>query len=418
MTPSRPTLTLVLLALGAVGCERGAAGPSAPSHDHQPGAPAKPAPTPPPPAAGDHAAHGAGPAASGAASGAPPAAPELPGYAAVDVAPARQQLLGITTLPVRRERIEKKIRTLGVVQADETRTSHVHVKFEGFIEQIYVNYTGRLVRKGQPLFKVYSRDLLAAQQEYLASRAATARTPSGIDPSVRAAGDQLANAARDRLRLFDVPASALAQIERTGEAQRAITITSPQNGTVIEKQALEGLAVTPMTPLYVIADLSRVWVLADIYERDTAQVQLGQSATLRLEGLPGRTFEGKTTFVSPVVDQTTRTTKVRFEFPNREGALRPGMYATVDLSAAVGEGLAVPSDAVIDTGERKIVFVARGQGRFEPRAIVTGLAFDGKYEVLEGLAQDEAIAASGQFLLDSESRIRGARTGGPGHGAH
>jgi Cu(I)/Ag(I) efflux system membrane fusion protein len=374
----------------------------------------------PPPAAGGHAAHGAGAAAAGAgaASGAPPAAPELPGYAAVEVSSDRQQLLGITTLTVRRQRIEKKIRTVGVVQADETRTSHVHVKFEGFIEQIYVNYTGRLVRKGQPLFKVYSRDLLAAQQEYLASRAAAARTPSGIDPSVRAAGDQLASAARDRLRLFDVPASALAQIERSGEAQRAITITSPRSGTVIEKQAIEGLAVTPMTPLYVIADLSRVWVLADVYERDTAQVQLGQPATLQLEGLPGRTFEGKVTFVSPVVDQTTRTTKVRFEFPNREGALRPGMYATVDLSAAVGEGLAVPSDAVIDTGERKIVFVARGQGRFEPRAIVTGLAFDGKYEVLEGLAQGESIAASGQFLLDSESRIRGARTGGPAHGGH
>ena len=389
MTPRRRIPALLSLALGAVGCERGEIPPPAPSHDHQAGA---------------------------SATRAPPAAPELPGYAAVEVAPARQQLLGITTLLVQRERIEKKIRTVGVVQADETRTSHVHVKFEGFIEQIYVNYTGRVVRKGQPLFKVYSRELLAAQQEYLASRAATARNPSSVDPSVRAAGDQLADAARDRLRLFDVPASALAQIERSGEAQRAITITSPQNGTVIEKQALEGLAVTPMTPLYVIADLSRVWVIADIYERDTAQVEIGQPATLRLEALPGRSFEGKTTFVSPVVDQTTRTTKVRFEFRNREGALRPGMYATVDLSVAVGEGLAVPSDAVIDTGERKIVFVATGQGRFEPRAIVTGLAFDGKYEVLEGLAQGEAIAASGQFLLDSESRIRGARSGGPAHG--
>jgi Cu(I)/Ag(I) efflux system membrane fusion protein len=341
----------------------------------------------------------------------------LPGYATVEVAPARQQLLGITTAPVARERIERRIRTVGVVQADETRTSHVHVKFEGFIERIYVNYTGRRVRKGQPLFQIFSRDLLAAQQEYLASRAALARVPAGTDASVRGAAAQLAAASRDRLRLFDVPPAVLAQIERSGTAQRAITIVSPQDGTVLEKQAIEGLAVTPMTHLYIIADLSKLWVLADVYERDMAQVATGRQATLRLDALPGRTFAGAVAFVSPVVDQTTRTAKVRFEFPNAEGLLRPGMYATVELSGTPSDGLVVPSDAVIDTGERKVVFLATGGGRFEPRAIVTGLAFDGRYEVTAGLDEGDVIATSGQFLLDSESRIRGARTGKqPGHG--
>ena len=414
-----PPHTIVLVLLAAIGCRRDGEPPAVPppAHDHQPVAPPKP--PDPDPAGGGHAAHWGAPAAPPAASAKPVTAPELPGYAVVEIAPGRQQLLAITTLPVGRERIEKRIRTVGVVQTDETRTSHVHLKFEGFIEQVFVNYTGRLVRKGQPLFKVFSRELLAAQQEYLASRAAAARVPPGAEPSVRAASDQLAAAARDRLRLFDVPPAVIAQIERAGEAQRAITITAPRDGTVLEKQALEGLAVTPMTHLYVIADLSKVWVLADIYERDMAQVKLGESAALRLDALPGRTFEGKVTFVSPVVDQTTRTAKVRFEFPNPNGALRPGMYATVELGTDVGEGIAVPSDAIVDTGERKIVFVATGGGRFEPRAIVTGIAFDGKYQVVEGLAAGEAIAASGQFLLDSESRIRGARTRPPGHsGGH
>lgn len=396
-----------------LGCNGGKKDTPAPAHNkHQ--APAAEAPAAPP---GAHAGHGA-PVTAPPGTQPPADSATPPGFAAVEVEPARQQLLGIRTAPVAREPIEKKVRTVGIVQIDETRTTHVHVKFEGFIEDIYVNYTGRLVRKGQPLLKIYSRDLLAAQQEYLASRAAMGRIPPGAEPSVRAAAEQLVAAARDRLRLFDVPPGVLAQIERTGTAQRAITIVSPQTGTVIEKQALEGIAVSPMTPLYVIADLSRVWVLADIYERDMASASIGRRATLRLEALPGRTFEGAVTFVSPVVDQTTRTVKVRFEFPNDRGLLRPGMYATVEMAAAVGDGLVVASDAIVDTGERKIVFVARGGGTFEPRAITTGVAFDDKYEVLEGLREGEMIAVSGQFLLDSESRIRGGRAGAPKHGAH
>jgi membrane fusion protein, copper/silver efflux system len=345
---------------------------------------------------------------------------DLPtGYAPVEVDESRQQLLGIKTIVVGQKPIEKIIRTVGIVATDETRTSHVHVKFDGFIEEVFVNYTGRTVKKGQPLLRIFSRDLLAAQQEYLASRSAARRTGAGADAAA-AAAEQLVSAARERLRLFDVPEGLLRKIERTGVAERAITILAPHTGTVIEKQALAGLAVTPMAHLYVIADLSQVWVVADIYERDLAQVKVGQKANLRLDAMPGRAFEGAVTFVSPVVDQNTRTVKVRFEFANPDGALRPGMYATVEIKAGEGEGLVIPADSVIDTGERKIVFVARGKGRFEPRAVVTGVAVGDDYEVREGLAAGEAIAASGQFLLDSESRIRGARTGGgtPAHGGH
>jgi membrane fusion protein, copper/silver efflux system len=342
-----------------------------------------------------------------------------PGYASVDVDLVRQQLIGIKTAPVTRLPFAKQIRTVGVVQADETRTTHVHVKFEGFIEEIYANFIGRPVRKGQPLFKIFSRDLLAAEQEYLSSRAALAHIPAASSEAVRSSTQQLVSASRERLRLFDVPTTALNEMERTGIAPRAITVPSPQTGTVIEKQAIEGLAVTPMMHLYVIADLSRVWVMADVYERDLARVETGQKAKMRIEAIPGRTFEGTVTFVSPTVDQATRTVKVRFEFPNREGTLRPGMYATVEIATPAGAGLVVGSDSVIDTGERKIVFVARGDGRFDPRPIVTGAAFDGQYEVVDGLHEGEVIATTGQFLLDSESRIRGARTGAaPAHGGH
>jgi len=343
-----------------------------------------------------------------------------PGYAPVTVDRGRQQLLGIQTTTLSTQALAKTIRTVGLVQTDETRTAHVHVKFEGFIEEMYVNYTGKTVKKGQPLFKIFSRDLLAAEQEYLSSRAALGRMPANasIDPA-RAATKDLVAASRRRLELFDVPPSVLSQIERTGEAQRAITILSPQNGVVVEKQALQGLAVTPMMHLFVVADLSRVWVVADVFERDLAQVKIGQQAKMSIDAFPGRAFTGLVTFISPTLDEITRTTKVRFEFPNADFLLKPHMYATVELRVDLGEGLVVPSDAVVDTGERKIVFVAHDGGHFEPRALKLGMALDGAYQVLEGLSAGDSIASQGQFLLDSESRIRGATSGGqPSHGAH
>ena len=344
----------------------------------------------------------------------------LPGYAPVVVDQGRQQLLGIRTVTLSKQKLAKTIRTVGLVETDETRTAHVHVKFEGFIEELYVNYIGKMVKKGQPLFKIYSRDLLAAEQEYLSSRAALGHMPTSasIEPA-RAATRDLVAASRRRLELFDVPASVLSQIERTGEAQRAITILSPLTGIVIEKEALQGIAVTPMMHLFVVADMSRVWVVADVYERDLSQVKIGQRAKLAIDAFPGRAFTGLVTFISPTLDDITRTAKVRFEFPNTDLLLKPRMYATVELAVDLGEGIVVPSDAVVDTGERKIVFVAHDGGHFEPRALKLGMALDGAYQVLDGLTEGDSIASEGQFLLDSESRIRGASGGGkPAHGGH
>ena len=369
-----------------------------------------------------HRQHGNAP--EGAAKVSPPgqAAPEgIPGYAPVQVDDSRRQLLGIRTVPVSRTQLKKIIRTVGLVSADETRASQVHVKFEGFIERVFVNYVGQEVEKGQPLFTIYSQDLLAAQTEYLATKAALARIPDAkvADPA-RHASRSLMAASRQRLELFDVPPAVLAEIDRTGAPNRYITITSPRRGTVVEKRALAGISVDPMTPLYVIADLKRVWVLADVYERDMAQVKLGQEARLTVDALPGRKLAGKVTFVSPVVNDATRTAKARIEFDNAEGILKPGMYTTVIIDVDLGEGIAIPEDTIIDTGERKIVFVAHAGGHFEPRSIQVGISIQGLIQVLSGLTEGESIAETGQFLLDSESRLRAATAGGqaPTHERH
>jgi membrane fusion protein, copper/silver efflux system len=361
------------------------------------------------------------PAAEKAAPPRPDAPPGIPGYAPVAVDDSRRQLLGIRTVRVARTELKKTIRTVGLVSADETRASQVHVKFEGFIERIFVNFVGQEVEKGQPLFTIYSQDLLAAQHEYLSSRAALGRIPDAAvaDPA-RNASRVLVAASRRRLELFDVTPGLLAEIDRTGVPDRYITITSPRRGTVVEKRALAGVAVDPMTPLYVIADLGRVWVLADVYERDLAQVKLGQDVRLSVDALPERKFAGTVTFVSPTISDATRSAKARVELDNAAGILKPGMYATATIDVDLGGGIAIPEDAIIDTGERKIVFVAHDGGHFEPREVEVGISIEGLVQVLSGLKEGESIAETGQFLLDSESRLRAAAAGGaaPAHSGH
>ncbi|MHB8893626.1 MAG: efflux RND transporter periplasmic adaptor subunit [Candidatus Geothermincolia bacterium] len=369
----------------------------------------------------EHAEHGGTPAITKPSP--PPQGGQeiLPGYAAVQMDDSRRQLLGIRSVPVSRTMLKKTIRTVGLVSADETRASEVHVKFEGFIERIFVNYVGQEVQKGQPLFTIYSQDLLAAQQEYLASKAALERLLSAqVTEPNRNAFKGLVAASRRRLELFDVPPGVLEKIDRTGVPERATTIASPRHGTVAEKRAVAGVAVDPMTPLYVIADLGRLWVLADLYERDMALVKPGQNVRLAIDALPGRKLTGKVTFVSPTVGDATRTAKARIEFDNADGLLKPGMYATVQIDVDLGEGIAIPEDAIIDTGERTIVFVAHEGGHFEPRPIEVGIAIAGQVQVLSGLTAGESIAETGQFLLDSESRLRGAAAGGqaPAHQGH
>jgi len=342
----------------------------------------------------------------------------VPGYAEVQLDPERLQRMGVTTQKVSSREFSRSVRTVGIVEIDETRVDHVQTKFEGWIEDLYVDYTGKPVKKGQPLFSVYSPDLVTGEEEYLLSlRSAEFDARGPIADDMRRWSKNLLAASRRRLERWNVPAAEIERLERERTTRRTIVIDSPREGIVLSKTATKGMNVGPGMDLFTIADLSRVWVQADVYERDIAGIRVGQKAALALEAMPGEPLYANVVFVSPTLSETTRTAKVRLEFDNRKGLLKPGMYATVELTVGMGSGLAVPEEAIIDTGERKIVFVALGEGRFVPRDLVLGPKIDRFYTVLSGLAEGDSVATSAQFLLDSESRIKAAGGGGmAGHG--
>jgi len=395
---------LLIVSLTLTGCGQEKEEGPEPAGQHQPGSHQ----------AGQHAmAPAAPPGMEGMGMGASPGPSQVKGYSTIELPPERVQTMGITTAPVASRQFTKTLRTVGIVEMDETRVSHVHTKFMGWIEELYVDFIGRPVKKGQPLFSIYSPELLTTQEEYLLALRDSERTIQGpFAEEAKKAAKELLAAAQRRLELWDVPAAEIARLEKTRTPRRTIVINSPRTGVVIEKNALEGMQVDPEMELFVIADLSQIWVQADIYENDIPFVKVGQEATLSLSALPGRSLFGTVKFIDPVVEETTRTIDVRFEFANPEQLLKPGMFATVALALDLGAGLAVPEEAVIDTGERKIVFVAKGEGIFEPREVSLGNPVDDFYPVLAGLAENELVATSAQFLLDSESRIKAGGGGG------
>jgi Cu(I)/Ag(I) efflux system membrane fusion protein len=288
---------------------------------------------------------------------------------------------------------------------------------DGWIDKLFVNYTGTLVKKNQPLFTLYSPDLVATQDEYLLALHAKEKLGSSSFAEIRAGSASLLDAARRRLSLWDISDEQIDELQRTREPKRSLTIFSPISGFVIKKDAFQGMRVMPDKELYTIADLSTVWVNADIYEFELSQIRIGQSASMALSYFPGRTFNGKVAWISPVLDEKTRTAKVRLEFPNPEFALKPEMYTNVEISIDAGKKLAVPDEAVLDSGLRKLVFLYKGEGRFAPAEVKLGSKFDNYYEVLSGLSDGQQILASASFLLDSESRLSeamGAMAGMPG----
>jgi membrane fusion protein, copper/silver efflux system len=337
----------------------------------------------------------------------------------VNVSPERQQLMGIRTATAEIRPLVQKIRTVGIVTYDETRVAQVFSKVEGWIEKLLVNYTGSLVRKGQPLFTLYSPDLVATQEEYLLALKAKQTLGSSSIKEISAGSDALLESAHRRLSLWDISDEQINDLEKTGKPKRNITFYSPISGFVLKKEALQGMRVMPDKELYTIADLSTVWINADIYEYELAHIRIGQKATINLAYYPARDFVGKVSWISPVLDEKTRTAKVRLEFPNREFILKPEMFANAEIEINAGRKLAVPDEAVLDSGLRKVVFLDKGDGRFEPAEVKIGNKFDGYYEVLAGLAPGERILASASFLLDSESRLKeamGAMAGMAGHG--
>jgi membrane fusion protein, copper/silver efflux system len=330
---------------------------------------------------------------------------DVPGYAAVTIPQDRIQSMGIIIAEARRMELDQTFRTTGRVTYDETRIHHVHTKFEGFIEALYANYVGQFVKEGQPLFSIYSPELYATENEYLLALRAREQMPQSDALSPLGNVDLVA-AARQRLALWDVGDDDIRELERTRKPVRAVTIFSPVSGYVTAKTALQGLKVTPADNLYDIVDLSTVWVLADIYEANLPFVRVGQPASITLTYIPGKTWSGRVTFISPTVEPETRTVKARLEFANPGDELKPDMYADVVIGGSRGTGIAVPESAVIATGERNIVFIAKEGGVFEPREVILGARVRNLYEIKKGVSEGEKVVTGANFLLDSESKLK------------
>ena len=326
----------------------------------------------------------------------------------VRIDPVVQQNIGVRTAPVVRRDLTRTIRTLGRLDYDETKVAHVHTKFTGWIEATYANATGQRIRKGEPLLDIYSPQLVTAQQEFVDANLSLQNLAVAASPSTRRRLETILESTRTRLEYLDVSTEQIGQLTRTGNVQKTLTIKSPFSGIVVNKQALDGMEVRPGMRLYTIADLSDIWVFADIYEYEAPWVKEGQRATMSLSYQPGSQYEGDVQYVYPYLDEKTRTIKVRLVFANPELALKPGMYAEVNIqSSPVRDALAVPLEAVLFSGERNLAFVSLGEGRFAPRDVTIGIeSGDGYYEVISGLAQGEVVVTSSQFLLDSESRLQ------------
>ena len=324
----------------------------------------------------------------------------------IRIDPVTQQNMGVRLGRVQKKALSKTIRTFGTITTDETGLYSVNVKFNGWIETLYVDFLGERVEKGQPLFDIYSPDLLTAQQEYLIAL----QQQKGLNGSARKGDNRLLDASRTRLAYWDLTDEQIAHLEAAGEIQKTITIFSPASGVVVKKNALKGHYVKAGEHQYEIADLSTVWVDVDIYEYELPWVHKGMPAEMDLAYTPGKRYSGEVLFIYPYLDPKTRTARLRLSFPNPDDNLKPGMYANVYLQNTLpGERLVVPQEAVIDSGVRKRVFVSRGKGKFEPREVTLGVeGNDYTFEVIDGLEEGDEIVLSGQFLFDSESRLKEA----------
>ena len=327
-----------------------------------------------------------------------------PGTVKID--PVMAQNIGVRTEKAVKTRLTREVRTVGRVDYDEKRVHHVNTKIEGWVEKLYVDFTGEEVKKDDYLLEIYSPKLVATQEEYLLARS-YANSPE--DNGELPGGSSVLELAKKRLELWDVPAHQIMELEETGEIKRTIHIHSPAGGIVVNKKVREGMFVKPGVNLYTIADLSRVWVYADIYEYEIGWVKAGQDAEMTLAAYPGKIFKGEVSFINPFMEPKTRTVKVRLEFDNRNGALKPDMFANVTLKSRRDKpSITVPAEAVLLSGERSVVIVSRGEGKFTPKEVRLGIEAGGYYEILEGLNAGEEVVTSAHFLIDSESRLREA----------
>jgi Cu(I)/Ag(I) efflux system membrane fusion protein len=329
----------------------------------------------------------------------------------VQISPGRQQLIGVKFGTVEMRPLEKVIRTVGRVDYDEKRIVTVSLKVGGWIEDLYVDFTGKYVRKGEPLLTIYSPELVSTQEEYLLALKAKESLTKSSFPEVASSGNSLAESAKRRLKLWDITDEEIKRLEESGQAKKTITLYAPFSGFVLEKSAYKGMNVMPGMALYKLADLSVVWLYGDIYEYELAFIRLGQQASIQLTYLPGETFVGKAVYIYPALNPETRTAKVRFEFPNPHEKLKPEMYANVEIKIRLGQRLAVPEGAIINTGIRQMAIIDKGNGYFEPREVKVGPKVDDYYEVISGLKAGERVVTSASFLVDSESNLKEAMGG-------
>jgi RND family efflux transporter MFP subunit len=333
--------------------------------------------------------------------------PENP--ARVRISPERQQLIGVRTATVRRRQLFSSIRTVGAIAYDERLVTEVHTKIAGWVEKLYVDYVGKRVRRGQRLFSIYSPDLLSAQYEYRIALGYDRKSAGNRSAGKGSVTSSAAEAARRRLGLWDISDRQIARLARGGEPQRTLTIYSPFDGVVLERKAFPGQYLEPGIAAFKIGDLSRIWVTAEVFESEAQAIEVGQRAEVRFPyGQAGKPLEGRISFIYPDVDPQTRRVKVRLGLQNPGFELKPDSFVTVIIHAPAGEELAVPREAVIDTGTRQYALIALPGGYFEPRDIEVGPPGEEAYPVLKGLEEGDRVVTSAQFLIDSETNLRAA----------
>ncbi len=330
------------------------------------------------------------------------------------ISPERLQSIGVKFEPAARRPLDRLIRTVGRVEVDERLLARVTIKLEGWIDRLFVNYTGESVKRGQVLFTLYSPELVATQEEYLIALRSSRTLGKSEFPEVSAGAKKLLESSRRRLLLWDIDESHILDLERTGQVLTTLPIHAPRSGTVINKTAVVGLQTKPGEELYTIADLSRIWIIGDIYEYELPLIAIGQTANVSLSYAPDVPLQARIGFIYPTVDPQTRTAKVRFELANPGQRLKPGMYTNLELKIPLGMRLAVPKDAILESGERQIVFIHLGGGRLEWRKARIGLRSGDWVEVLDGVREGEHLVTSANFLIDSESQLKAAVGGMPG----
>ena len=323
----------------------------------------------------------------------------------------KQTLAGVRTAIVERKALVRDIHTTAQILADESRISHVHVKTGGYIDEVFVNYVGQLVKKGEPLFTLYSPDLVSTQEEYLIARRGNSMLGAAPFKDVTQGAQSLLASTRQRLKLWDITDEQIKKLDETGKVERDLTFYSPVNGFVTDRKAFPQTSVTPDTELYTVSDLSSVWATADIYEYEVPYVHVGQHVTFSLSYDPRKTYSGTISYIYPTVDPQTHTVKVRADIPNPNYVLKPQMFADAQLKVNYGVHVLVPREAVMDSGNEQQVFVVREGNIFEPRKVTLGPVVDGNVAVLSGLKPGDKVVTSGNFLIDSESRMKGSAGG-------